>query len=340
MMHAPQFWQENTASLWPAVLSLPSALFDAVVQARFRQVRPQHAPLPVICVGNFVAGGAGKTPTAIALATLLREMVHKPGFVTRGYGGNSRGPLLVDPAHHEARLTGDEALLLARLAPTVVSADRPAGARLAARQDVDVLIMDDGLQNPALAKDLSIGVIDAEYGIGNGRVMPAGPLRGSIEFQLGLVDALLVIGKRPVPAGIEALAAARGLPMLKATMALADAGALRGVRVVAYAGIGRPSKFFTSLEAAGASVAKSVPFADHHVFTRADARQLLALAAKERAQLLTTEKDFTRLTGADGELAALRAASRPIEVRLAFENPDQMKKLLSRLAVSSAEPQP
>ena len=193
-LEPPSWWYSERIP--PAAWGLlpVSTLYGAAVQKRFRDAKPYHSKLPVICVGNFTMGGAGKTPVALKLAALLRERGIRPGFLTRGYGGSERGPYLVSAASDGAARVGDEPLLLAEAAPTVVSRDRPAGARLLETLAVNAIVMDDGFQNPSLAKDFSLIVIDAGAGLGSGRVFPLGPLRAPLAFQAGMADAILLLG--------------------------------------------------------------------------------------------------------------------------------------------------
>ena len=193
-LEPPSWWYSERIPSAAWGLLPVSALYGAAVQKRFRDAKPYRCKLPVICVGNFTMGGAGKTPVALKLAALLRERGIRPGFLTRGYGGSERGPYLVNAASDGAARVGDEPLLLAEAAPTVVSRDRPAGARLLETLAVDAIIMDDGFQNPSLAKDFSLVVIDAAAGLGSGRVFPLGPLRAPLAFQAGMADAILLLG--------------------------------------------------------------------------------------------------------------------------------------------------
>ena len=231
-MRSPPFWW--TATSPTATMLAPLGWLYGEIAGRRMARTGARASIPVICVGNLVAGGAGKTPTAIAIADLLRAMGRRPVFLTRGYGGRIRKPTLVDPLVHGAAETGDEPLLLAAHAPTIVSPDRVAGARLAATQG-DVIVMDDGLQNPSLGKDLRIAVVDAGAGVGNGRCIPAGPLRAPLSVQDKFIDMVLLVGKGGRPAGLSA-------PVLRARL-VPDAAAssrLSGQPVLAFAGIGRP----------------------------------------------------------------------------------------------------
>src|SRR6266702_4634659 len=169
------------------------------------------AGVPLICVGNPTLGGAGKTPAALAIGRFLKAAGERPFFLSRGYGGRARGPLVVDPGRHGAREVGDEPLLLARIAPTVVARARPAGAAVARARGASVIVMDDGFQNPSLAKDFAVLVLDGRRGIGNARVFPAGPLRAPLEIQLERTQALIAVGEIAAAACLLAEADRHGL---------------------------------------------------------------------------------------------------------------------------------
>lgn len=292
-------------------------------------------PVPVVCVGNFVVGGAGKTPTALVLARLARGRGLKPGYLTRGYGGAAKGPLLVDLAKHTAADVGDEPLLLAAAAPTMVSADRVAGAQRLVEAGIDIIIMDDGFQNPSLAKDLSLVCVDAGVGIGNGMVTPSGPLRAPLALQLRMADALVLIGEGERSEGLVRTAARAGRQVLRATLKPARVREFRKEPLLAFAGIGRPAKFFDSLAAAGATVKRTVPFPDHHRFSEADAATLLARAEAEGLRLVTTEKDMARLAGAGGRLGELREKAMVFAVTLEFDNPGAVAEMLEAAALKA-----
>jgi tetraacyldisaccharide 4'-kinase len=293
-------------------------------------VIPYRSALPVICVGNFVAGGTGKTPFALLVADDLKRLGERPAFLTRGYGGHRAGPHWVDRDFDTATDVGDEALLLSRTAPALVSRDRSEGARAieAAAEAPSVIVMDDGLQNPTVAKDLTIAVVDARRGIGNGEVLPAGPLRAHLAFQLGLVDAVIV-NSAPHGAANSAESAASWLkqlfpgPVLEATPCAEDDTAwIKDARLVAYAGIANPGRFFTMLEGLGGQVSERLVFPDHHAFTETDAERLLEIGVRRNAQLATTEKDWVRLLGHDGRRRELRERSRMLRIRLALHERD------------------
>jgi tetraacyldisaccharide 4'-kinase len=318
-MRAPAFWW-RPPGLASALLAPLGAIYGAVAGARLKR-RGASAGVPAICVGDPTLGGAGKTPTAIALAKLLLAAGERPCFITRGYGGSERGPCLADPAVHGADAVGDEALLLARTAPTVVAADRIAGARFAAQMKPTVLVLDDGFQNPALEKDFSLLVIDGTSGVGNGRVFPAGPLRAPLAAQLEKAHALVCSGKGAAGDAIAALAAKKGTPAFAAKIVPDRLAAqkLAGQRVLAFAGIGRPEKFFRTLAEIGAEVAEARTFPDHHPYSPREAEELLAAAKTRGLVLVTTEKDQVRIARVP-ELAALHATSATLPIMLEFDD--------------------
>jgi tetraacyldisaccharide 4'-kinase len=281
----------------------------------------------VVCIGNFTVGGAGKTPTALAVARMLAAAGERPVFLSRGYGGTLAGPVVVDPTRHRAQDVGDEPLLLARTAPTIVARDRVKGAGIAA--GASVIVMDDGFHNPSLAKDFAVLVVDARRGIGNGRVIPAGPLRAPLDAQLARAHALVLVGTSPRAAAIAATARARNIPVAQARLR-PDAGFIAGLgggRALAFAGIGDPEKFFATLADAGVAVAATRSFPDHHRYTRAEAKALCVEAEREGLVLVTTEKDLARLAG-DDEGSQLAAHARALPVTLAFEDEGRFKSLL------------
>jgi tetraacyldisaccharide 4'-kinase len=289
--------------------------------------------VPVVCIGNPTVGGAGKTPAALAVARMLQADGLTPVFLTRGYGGQLAGPVRVDPVQHRSLEVGDEPLLLARAAPTIVARDRVAGAQAAVAAGAGIIVMDDGFQNPSLAKDCSVLVVDANRGVGNGRVIPAGPLRAPFDVQLRHAQALIVVGSTPA-AGIKDAARTRNLPLFGARL-VPDARFLKllGERhVLAFAGIGDPEKFFATLRAAGVAVDATSVFGDHHRYTRFDAQALCDEADREGLILVTTEKDVARMQG-DDDLAQLSARSRALPVTLVFDDEAGFRSLLrERLA--------
>ena len=322
------------ASVMAGCLSPLAALYGWAACRRYARVAPYRSRLPVVCVGNLTAGGTGKTPLTLHLCGLLQAGGRHPAVLTRGYGGRLAGPHWVAEGDG-ADAVGDEALLLVRAAPTLVARDRAAGARviegaIGSGQEpgavaANVIVMDDGLQNPQLAKSLTLAVVDGTRGLGNGRVIPAGPLRAPLAFQLALIDAIVV----NAPTADAGAAVADGLrqhfrgPVLRcATVVAGDAGWLGGRRVVAWAGIGAPQRFFAMLRRLGAEVVDTIAFGDHQRLVETDAQRLLALATRQAATLVSTAKDMARLKGATGALAELATATRVLPIGLQFTEPD------------------
>lgn len=330
----PGWWYSAGGGGLAARLLRPVATaYGAIAEARFRREQPYRASLPVICIGNFTAGGTGKTPLTRLVLEHLVSLGERPVCLTRGYGGCVQGPVWVEPGRHRADEVGDEPLLLARNAPVVVSRDRVAGARAieAAEPKATVIVMDDGLQNPSLAKDLTIAVVDANRGMGNGHVIPAGPLRAPLGFQLGLVDCIVVNGRSDLPPAdaeqvFERLKRSFLGPVLRAEpQPDGDVTALAGAKVAAYAGIADPGRFFRLLEDIGAVIVHKTSFADHHEVTEAEAEALLSAAREFDARLITTEKDAARLDGATGTLALLRNISLTLPIKTVFLDRDAMR---------------
>jgi tetraacyldisaccharide 4'-kinase len=327
-MREPSFWW-RPPGIEAALLAPVAAAYGALAAWRLRQ-SGRAVGIPVVCVGNLTVGGAGKTPTALAVARILLAAGQQPFFLSRGYGGHNPGPLRVDPLRHVAAEVGDEPLLLARVAPTVVARDRVAGAEMARAGGASVVVMDDGLQNPSLVKDLAVLVLDGRRGIGNGYVTPAGPLRAPLAAQFARAHALLVVGATSAAsAPVVAAAGTHGLALFHGRLEpdAATVAALRGKRVFAFAGIGDPEKFFGTLGEAGIETVVRQGFPDHHRYSRAEAEALLARAARDDLTLVTTEKDLARMAG-DADVAKLVKAARSLPVTLRIEDADAFRKLL------------
>lgn len=334
LRRAPDFWRSEGGV--SRLLGPVAAIWGAVAARRMCEPAKHRAPVPVIAVGNFTAGGAGKTPTTAALVGLARRVGFSPAVVTRGFGGRLAGPLVVDPARHDATQVGDEPLLHARIAPTIVARDRAAALALLGGCGADLVILDDGFQNPTLAKDLSIVVVDRGYGIGNGRVLPAGPLRAPLDIQLDHASALVVIdaGEPDAPSLAPLLAEARrrGLPVASARLVLREPARFAGHRLLAWAGIGRPEKLAATLTAAGAEAVDLVAYGDHQHLGETDAAALLARAAEGGRDLVTTAKDAARLAGTtSAALRRLVEASDVAAVDLVFDDEAAIAALLARL---------
>jgi tetraacyldisaccharide 4'-kinase len=315
-LEPPSWWYGDSLPLAAWGLFPLSLIYGNAVRARFRHTKPYRSKLPVLCVGNFTAGGAGKTPVALKLASLLRQAGKEPAFLTRGYGGLERGPYLVNTSRDGAAAVGDEALLLARASTAVVSRRRPDGAKLLETLQAGMIIMDDGFQNPSLHKDFSLIVVDGVTGLGSGRVFPLGPLRAPLAFQMAKADAILVLGKGDTQP--DFLPDLNGTPVFQAIVNPVCSPHHMGRDFVAFCGIGRPAKFFRTLQDAGISVQKEVGFPDHHPYSEADAALLLRTARENGAGLITTEKDHVRLAGQAGALQELYEATVPLPITVAF----------------------
>ncbi len=314
-MRPPDFWNDAKGTFAARALAPGAWIWTAAGRARRALTRPWRAPVKVLCIGNLVAGGAGKTPLALDLARRILARGHAVHFLTRGHGGRAAGPLRVDPQTHGFADVGDEALLLARVAPTWVGGDRVESARAACADGARVLIMDDGFQNPSLEKDLSVVAVDGASGFGNGRVMPAGPLREPIVDGLHRAGVVVIVGADETGAADKIAAIRPALPVLRARMIPgAEAARLKGRTVFAFAGIGRPDKFFATVAAAGATLRGTAAFPDHHPFAAGEIEDVQRRAASLGAMPLTTEKDAARLpSGARGAIEILT-------MTLAWEN--------------------
>jgi len=327
-MREPAFWHRPSSLL--SLLLMPLAALYGAIAGRRLQREGFTAGIPVLCVGNYHVGGAGKTPTVLVLIKLLRDLGETPVVLSRGYGGRLRGPIKVDPVRHAAADVGDEPLMLADTVAVVVARDRIGGVALARSQGATVIVMDDGFQNPAIAKDASLIVIDSDRGLGNGRVFPAGPLRAPLLPQLERTDALVVIGGGTAAAAVAAQIAARGKPVLSAHLRPTDASveALRGKRVLAFAGIGDPARFFRTLRASGIDVVRERAFDDHHPFSQGEIEALVSEAGRDGLALVTTEKDLARLRRG-GALPGWASAIVPFAVTLEFDDAAALRRLVS-----------
>jgi tetraacyldisaccharide 4'-kinase len=291
----PKFWQKKSvfASILPDILIPFSVIYYSIVLLRNRRIKPEKLTVPVICAGNFTAGGAGKTPLAMKIAEEISKSSQKKiAFVSRGYGGTNQGPLKVDMAAHGAEDVGDEPLLLARIAETWIGKDRLETAKAAIANGAKIIVMDDGLQNPTVEKDLSLVAIDGGFGLGNSLVIPSGPLREPLMRGLKRADAVVFIGNDK---NDELPFLSRYTRIIRAKLQPVDAESLKGKKAVAFAGIGRPEKFFETLENIGVQLIDKIPFLDHHFYRRTELLELIEHAEKLDCILITTEKDYVRL---------------------------------------------
>lgn len=324
-MRAPEFWRRD--GVVPRLLAPAAAVWRAGAAVKRRLATPVRVGAPTICVGNAVVGGAGKTPVAIAIAKALAARGAAPHFLTRGYGGSERGPLRVDPSAHDAGRVGDEALLLAAAAPAWIARNRAAGARAAAAGGAGVVVMDDGLQNFGVAKDYALLVVDGGFGFGNGRIMPAGPLREPIRDAMRRVDAVVIVGEDRRNLGKDLrppVLAARFVP-------LPGSESIAGRPVVAFAGIGRPEKFFETLAGMGCDLVSVRRFADHHAYKADEVMRCVEAAAAAGAVAVTTEKDAVRLPPEARKMVEV------LRVELEWRNPAAFDKLIERLPGKSAQ---
>ena len=323
-MKAPAFWERQG---WRSRALLPvAAIYAAVSRALRRRQTAYEAPIPVICVGNLTAGGAGKTPTVIKIIHLLQEAETVVHAVSRGYGGSEAGPLVVEVGTHEAAQVGDEPLLIASYAPTWIARDRAAGVKAAVKAGAEVVILDDGFQNPSVAKDLSFVVVDGGYGFGNGRGIPAGPMREGVEEGMARADALILIGEpsNPWPDMFH------GKPVLRTSFEARFSGiSLDGARVLAFAGIGRPEKFFETVRQQGATIVDSEAFPDHFAYNQPLIDRLMARAEAQDLMIVTTEKDAVKLP--KGTLGKIW----PLPVDLVFDDQSELESLLSVFTTQS-----
>lgn len=328
-MRPPRFWNgdidprsREAAPLTRFLLTPLAMLYAGTTARRIAGADPHRLGIPVICVGNLTAGGTGKSPVAARLRHYFgqRFAARRVATLSRGYGGSLKGPLRVDPDIHTAAEVGDEALMLAARGEAWIGADRATAGKAMERDGVDLVIMDDGHQNPGLFKDLSLVVVDSEYGFGNGHVIPKGPLREPVETGLSRCDAIILTGSGGLPARLETAC----MPILR-TQIIAHTTLPAGP-LVAFAGIGRPEKFFDTLDAQGSKPVDAVPFPDHHVYSDGDLRYLSALAEKNGASLITTEKDFVRLRE-DQRTGILHLA-----IKADFTDPEKLDQLLATVA--------
>nr|WP_321445379.1 tetraacyldisaccharide 4'-kinase [uncultured Cohaesibacter sp.] len=331
-MKAPRFWNERGLLAW--LLYPASLIYGRISLSRFNKPARYKARLPVICIGNLVAGGAGKTPMALALGETAVSIGLSPIYLTRGFGGSKEGPMLVDTTKHVSAEVGDEALLLARVAPTIVAKDRVEGVKLAEAlaetREGSIVIMDDGFQNPYLHKDLNLVVVDAQQSIGNGFVMPAGPLRAPLVPQVRRADQFVVIGEGDRGPRLRQLAAQMGKASNHAYIKPARCHLIGGTRVFAFCGIGQPAKFYRTVEALELDLVDSRDFADHHPYTNGEAHEILAKAEDQNLTIVTTAKDHVRLIGIGEAAATLARKTHIIDVKMQFDDASFPRRVLEQ----------
>jgi tetraacyldisaccharide 4'-kinase len=319
-VRTPEFWYRSDAGILAGLLAPAAALYSHAAKRRTAAIRPWRAPLPVVCIGNLVAGGTGKTPVAISIGERLARRGLDVHFVSRGYGGSLAGPVRVDPARHTAAEVGDEPLLLAQARPTWIARDRRNGVEAALAAGAAGVVMDDGFQNPSVVKNMSIVVVDGLRGFGNGRTLPAGPLREPLAAGLARADAIALIG--PDTRGLARRLAPRPILRARLTPDEDSSRRLAGRKVVAFAGIGHPQKFLATLQEIGCTIVASHAFADHHVYRAQEIAAIVRQAKAAGVVPVTTAKDFVRLE------PAARAGVDVVPIAVAWDNEAALDRLL------------
>jgi len=323
---APPFWWEKPD--WRAYALYPlSRLYGFVATRRMINARREKLDVPVLCVGNFTVGGTGKTPVAIALAKQAKKMHLTPGFLSRGYGGSIGEPHIVDRKHDSARQVGDEPLLLSDHAITATTPNRIAGAKLLMQRGCNLLIMDDGFQSAQIHMDYALVVVDGRYGIGNGHVLPGGPLRANLIDQVRFATGIVRMGEDKAGEGVVRQAARAGRPIFEAWMRARAGDKLAGRRFLAFAGIGHPDKFFDTVAKAGGEIVMSRSFPDHHFYSNDELRELAHTAEVAELELITTAKDLARLRNGIAP-ADLVDKLNVLEVDAVFENAVATKRII------------
>lgn len=313
-MKTPGFWQHKS---FISTLLLPlGCVYNFMTQRRIKHGHPKKVSRPVICIGNITAGGTGKTPVAISIAKLLQEKNKNPFFVSRGYGGNLSN-ILVDNRKHSALEVGDEPLLLSRQAPVVINPNRHEGALKALKSGAEIIIMDDGFQNPGLYKDLSFLVFDGGFGLGNERIVPSGPLRESLSDGIKRAQAIIIIGKDKHNLENKI----NNLPVFRATIQPLRPHTTRN-EVIAFAGIGRPEKFYNSLRESGFNLLETIDFPDHHQYKESELKNIIAKAQKIGADIFTTSKDYVKIP------APLQSHFKILEIEIKWENPEKLTQFI------------
>jgi tetraacyldisaccharide 4'-kinase len=323
----PFWWKKGDPRAW--LLTPASLIYGYFAGRRMRNAKRVEIDVPVICVGNFTVGGAGKTPTVITLVRAAKARGLKPGVLSRGYGGSMDRTTVVDPDHHRARDVGDEPLLIASETLTVISRKRLEGARMLIAEGADVIIMDDGFQSAALRFDYALMVVDSVRGIGNGFLVPAGPVRAPTKLQLAHATALLKLGTGDGADPFIRIAARSGKPVYEGMVRpVGDAAAIKDKRVLAFAGIADPDKFYRTVNELGAEIVAKRSFGDHQHLTDDEIADILATAESQDLTIVTTAKDAVRLSGHHGRAEDLASKITVIDVDMAFDSPTTPRLIL------------
>jgi tetraacyldisaccharide 4'-kinase len=326
LSEAPPFWWQEPD--WRAYALYPlSRIYGVVAARRMHSAKREKIDAPVLCIGNFTVGGTGKTPVAIAFAKQARRMNLRPGFLSRGHGGTFVKPHLVDRHHDSARHVGDEPLLLADHGLVAVTPNRAAGAAMLIEQGCNFLIMDDGFQSARIHIDYSLIVVDGRYGLGNGHVIPGGPMRARLVDQLPFATGILKMGEERGGDAVVRLASRAGKPVLAGTVRPNHPERLAGKRYLAFAGIGHPDKFYDTIVKAGGEIGQTRSFADHHFFAPDEVAELAASARAAGLQLITTSKDAARLRNG-GAPAEFLQELQILEIEAVFESLDTVERII------------
>ncbi|MDJ0613430.1 MAG: tetraacyldisaccharide 4'-kinase [Rhizobiaceae bacterium] len=324
---APPFWWRNPG--WLALLAAPVGfVYGRIAAARMERQPTYAAKVPVICVGNFVVGGGGKTPTVQLLLKYLLSKGMRPGVLSRGHGGAISTPTLVNLERHNAHDVGDEPLLHAELAKTVIATDRPKGATVLEEEGCDIIVMDDGFQNPSLHKDYNLVVVDTKRGLGNRFAVPAGPLRAPLKRQMIHADSVFLIGDYERGNRVVRHAARAAKPIYNASVKVKNKKRFKDMQVLAFAGIADPSKFFDTVERVGAVIKDKQGFGDHHVFLEDECKDILERAREGQLELVTTTKDHVRLKNMGDAQNKVADLAIPVEIDLVPDNPSMLDIIL------------
>jgi len=322
-MKTPSYWASPNLL---ATLLLPLGKVYAAATALRMRKKPRKADKPVICIGNLTAGGTGKTPTATAIAKLLQKKGFNPYFVSRGYGGTLQN-VIVNPQQHSAKEVGDEPLLLSRQAKVSINAERYLAAQKAIADGADVIIMDDGFQNPTLFKDISLLVFDGSFGLGNGYPVPAGPLRENIQDGLKRADAAIILGQDR----FMLCQKLQQIPTFYGRI-IPQKPQDTSRRAIAFAGIGRPEKFYASLQECNIKLCQTVNFPDHHFYTASELNDIISKARELDADIYTTAKDYVKIP------LDMQSRFKVLEIEIEWENPSEFETfLLTRLEQSKSQ---